>query len=141
MTVAYGFVCPTKARRTQNGKATIGRGRCRESKIRPWPGVPGKSDRRLQSQGLRSGLGFDQVRRITSVESSLMIEGHRFQRTITVPRFGQTSGVQQGSPSDQEPAIGPRGQVRGSAGIHQQRHSAQVYTLRLLFAAGINRDS
>src|ERR1017187_2799775 len=32
---ACGFVCPTRARRAQNGKATTGRRRYRESMIRP----------------------------------------------------------------------------------------------------------
>jgi hypothetical protein len=57
--------------------------------------VPVNSGRRLQRQGLFPNFRLHRVRRIASVESALMIVGHRFERTVTVSRFGQTSGVQQ----------------------------------------------
>jgi hypothetical protein len=57
--------------------------------------VPVNSGRRLQRQGLFPNFRFHRVRRIASVEPALMIVGHRFEPTITVSRFGQTSGVQQ----------------------------------------------
>src|SRR5665647_2971391 len=92
---ACGFVCPTRARKTQNGKATVGRCRFQESMSRPWPVSWSNSDRRLQGQRLPPHFRLYRVRRFASVESALMIVGHRFERTITVSRFGQTSGVQQ----------------------------------------------
>src|SRR5664279_25405 len=57
--------------------------------------VPVSSDRRLQRQGLFLNFRLHRVRRIASVESALMLVGHRFEPTITVSGFGQTSGVQQ----------------------------------------------
>jgi hypothetical protein len=57
--------------------------------------VPVNSGRRLQRQGLFPNFRLHRVRRIASVESALMIVCHRFERTITVSGFGQTSGVQQ----------------------------------------------
>jgi len=62
---------------------------------RPWPVSWSNSDRRLQGQRLPPHFRLYRVRQFASVESALMIVGHRFERTITVSRFGQTSGVQQ----------------------------------------------
>src|ERR1035437_225206 len=53
------------------------------------------SGRRLQRQGLFPNFRLHRIRRIASVESALMVVGHRFERTVTVSRFGQTGGVQQ----------------------------------------------
>ena len=59
------------------------------------PGVPVNLGRRLQRQGLFLNFRLHQVRRIASVESALMLVGHRFEPTIAVSRFGQSSGLQQ----------------------------------------------
>ena len=53
------------------------------------------SGRGLQRQGLFPNFRLHRVRRIASVEPALMIVGHRFEPTIPVSRFGQTSSVQQ----------------------------------------------
>src|ERR1019366_1024670 len=47
------------------------------------------------SQSLFPNFRLHRVRRIASVESALVIVGHRFEPAIPVSRFGQTSGVQQ----------------------------------------------
>src|ERR1035438_4872105 len=49
----------------------------------------------LECQRLPPHLLLHRIGRLTGIESSLVIVSHCFEWTVTVPRFGQSSGVEQ----------------------------------------------